>query len=78
MRWRKLKHYLPQIPGYTHAACPTYYAGQIFFSPRKELSGRSNIFRASFDPKTLALGTPELVATEGRIGQFDDAGRMVC
>lgn len=78
MKWRKLVSWLPAIPGYTHAACPTWYDGMIYFSPRKELSGRSNIFRASFDPKTLTLGTPELVALEGRMGQFDDAGRMVC
>jgi hypothetical protein len=76
MKWRKLKHFLPEIPGLTYAAMPTYFEGQLYWSPRDKRN-RSYIFRADFDLATLKLGEPQLVHGPGKPGDFDDSGVMV-
>ena len=76
MKWRKLAHYLPEIPGMTHAAMPTWFEGDLYFSPRDRLN-RSYTYRAPFNLSTLTLGEPELVLEPGRPGEFDDHGAMV-
>lgn len=76
MKWRKLKSWLPEIPGFTHAAMPTWFEGDLYFSPR-DRRNRSHIFRSSFNLSTLKLGTPELLIEPGQPGEFDDYGAMV-
>ena len=77
MKFRKLAHYLPEIEGYTHATCPTWHDGVLYFSPRVAYTGRSQIWAAEFDPRTLEMGSPYLLLTEGEPGAFDDSGAMV-
>lgn len=76
MKWKKLAHFMPEIAGMTHAAMPTYFEGQLYFSPRDRVN-RSYIYRADFNLTTLKLGAPELVVEPGRPGDFDDSGAMV-
>ena len=76
MKWTKIGHWLPEIPGMTHAAMPTWFEGDLYFSPRDRLN-RSYTYRAPFNLSTLALGEPELVLEPGRPGEFDDHGAMV-
>ena len=78
MKFRKLAHYLPEIDKYSHASCPTWYDGVLYFSPRIAYTGRSQIWAAEFDPHTLKMGEPYQLLTEGAPGQFDDSGAMVC
>lgn len=76
MKWRKLNSFLPHIDGMTHAAMPTYFEGEIYFSPR-DRNGCSHIYKAPFSPRTQKMGLPVEVATPGVLGEFDDAGAMV-
>ena len=75
MKWRKLSNWLPAISGYTHAAMPFYFEGDVYYSPRR--NGLSEIWRASFNLKTLTMGTPELYLPHGKDGEYDDYGAMV-
>ena len=76
MRWRKLGNWLPAIPGFTHAAMPFYFEGDIYFSPRDSM-GRSQIYRMPFNPRSLASGKPSEYLTHGERGAYDDYGAMV-
>lgn len=76
MKWTKIAHLNPEIPGLTHAALPFYFEGDVYFSPR-DGQNRSNIYRASFNPKTLALGKLRAYLLPGERGAYDDAGCMV-
>lgn len=77
MSWRVLKHFLPEIPGFTHASNPTYHGGNVYFSAR-DSKNRSHIFAATFNPKELILGTPGLLVAPGPPGSFDESGCSVC
>lgn len=77
MSWRFLQHFLPEIPGFTHAALPTYHDGNIYFSPR-DSGNRSHIYAAYFDPVKLEMGKPAELLKPGRPGAFDDSGCSVC
>lgn len=76
MSWRVLKHFLPEIPGFTHASNPTYHGGNVYFSARD--NNRSHIFGATFNPKDLTMGKPGLLLEPGPLGSFDDSGCSVC
>lgn len=76
MRWRKLDNWLPQIEGFTHAAMPFYFEGEIYFSPR-DYMGKSHTYVADFNPKTLSIGKPRPYLTPGKAGDYDDYGCMV-
>lgn len=76
MKWRKLANWQPDIPGFSHAALPFYFEGDVYFSPRDRL-GRSHIYRASFSPQKQTMGDPEPYLAPGRKGDYDDYGAMV-
>lgn len=77
MKWTKLKNWLPEIEGFTHAANPTHHQGRVFFSPRNSLN-QSHVYYAHFDPVRLQLGGPLPLFGPGRMGSFDDSGCSVC
>ena len=77
MKWRKLDNWFPEIPEHTHAALPTYFEGEVYFSPRTAYRGFSVIYKAELNLKTLTLGKPRPVLREGKPGAFDDSGAMV-
>ena len=77
MKWRKLKNWLPKVPGFTHAANPTWHDGRVYFSPRDH-ENRSFVYYAHFDPEKLEVGLPVKVFGPGRLGSFDDSGCSVC
>ena len=66
----------PEIPGFTHSAMPTYFEGDVYFSPR-DSRGRSHIYRAAFNPKTGKMGKPRPYLKPGEAGAHDDSGCMV-
>jgi hypothetical protein len=76
MKWRKLKNWLPQVEGMTHASMPFYFEGDVYFSPRDRL-GKSYIYKASFNPVSQKMGLPVEVCAPGIPGEFDDYGSMV-
>ena len=76
MKWHRLGHFLPEIPGFTHAALPTFHDGRVFFSPR-DSENRSHVYYAHFDPEKLELGYPVALFGPGRTGGFDDSGCSV-
>lgn len=76
MKWRKLAHWLPEISGYTHAAMPFYFEGDVYFSPR-DCFNRSHIYRAAFNPVKASIGRPRHYVAPGKPGAYDDAGAMV-
>lgn len=76
MKWRKLANWLPAIPGFTHAAMPTYHHGRIYFSPR-DSRGRSHIYSTWLNLDRLSLSVVLAEAEPGQPGTYDDAGCMV-
>lgn len=76
MKWEKLGSWLPEIEGMTYASMPTWFEGDVYFSPR-DRRNRSHIYKSSFNLNTLKLGKPELVAEPGKPEEFDDYGVMV-
>ena len=74
MKWRRLKTFSPFIRSFTHAACPTYCEGRVYFSPR-DWRNRSHIYSAALDGLRLTDFREEVVP--GNPGEFDDAGCMV-
>lgn len=73
MKWKVLKHFLPDIPGFTHASNPTYHGGNVYFSAR-DSKNRSHIFSSTFNPVELTIGKPSVLLEPGPKGSFDESG----